>query len=203
MSRSKASIEMVIDPVRTHHLNTLKSELAAHATTEHFCECEPIRRDEQGVVIRDGVLNLPSRADYCCRIGDTQTMRDLHLVQTVDFKPVDICIDNKLDLTIFPFSWGEMQISFDTGDDPKRLLRLRLWFLEWFQIRRTHKDTRIHGVVHSLRGPKRDGDTWHVCIDMGSAPTEALTELFHALASRGVTQMILGAELDRVESQGY
>jgi|GEM_PF-2224846 len=201
MSRSKASIEVVIDPVRTHYLNKIKSELGAYSDSGHSCETETIRRDEQGVIIRDGVLNLPSRADYSYRIGSSKTLRDLHTVQTVDFKPVDVCINDKLDLTIFPFSWGEVQISFNTGDDPKRLLRLRLWFLEWFQTRRTEKDANIHGVVHSLRGPKRDGDTWHVCIDMGTAPTEALTELFHALASRGVNQMVLGAELDRVESQ--
>jgi len=201
MSRSKASLKVAIDPVRKRHLNKFKTELKAYLAEKHVCETEIIRRDEKGVVIRDGVLNLPSRCDFMCISDDSKTLLDIQTVQTVDFKPVDVQVDDKLDLTIFPFSWDEVQISFDTGDDPKRLLRLRLWYLEWFQSRKTENDSGLDGCLHSLRGPKRDGDIWHVCIDMGSAPTEALTELFHVMASRGVNRMTLGAELDRVENE--
>lgn len=201
MSRSKASIEVVIDPVRMNHLHEFKAELAASKALGQRCEAEVLRRDEKGSVIRDGVLNLPSRADFACTSDQTTTMRDLKSLHSVDFSPVDLQLDTNLELTVFPFSWDEVQISFETGDDPKRLLRLRLWFLEWFQARHTSEPNELKGVVHSIRGPKHDGNIWHVCIDMGSAPTEALIELFHVLASRGVNKITLGAEMHRAEKE--
>jgi len=121
----------------------------------------------------------------------------------VSLEPFDFDIDGKLTLAIFPFSWDQVHISFKTGDDPKRLVRLRLWYLEWFQARYTSSKDELHNVVHSIRGPKSDGDTWQVCIDMGSAPIDALIELFRVLASRGVNQMTLGAELDRVGNEQF
>ncbi len=201
MSRSKASIEVVIDPVRLQHLAALKNEMVVSKTSTGDVETEVVRRDEKGLVIRDGVLNLPSRSDFSCVSPSASTLRDLNTRKNVDFDPVDLKISDALELTIFPFSWDQVQISFDTGDDPRRLLRLRLWYLEWFLPRRPLDNGKLKGVLHSLRGPKREGDTWHVCIDMGSAPTEALTELFHVLASRGVSHLTLGAELDRMENQ--
>jgi len=200
MSRSNDTITTVVEPVRALHLKSFEKELAASASGCDGVTAEPIRRDENGQVVRDGVLNLPSRVDFSCKLQSGYTMSDIKSPKHPDFEPVDLKIDGKLELTIFPFSWDEVQISFETGDDPKRLLRLRLWYLEWFQTRRTKVGSDLSGVVHALRGPKKDGKYWHVCLDMGSAPTAALTELFSVLASRGVDRLTLGAEMHRVDT---
>ena len=200
MSRSKNTIINVIEPVRSLHLKNFEHQLKSAAKREENVRAEPVRRDENGQVVRDGVLNLPSRVDFSVEQPTGLKMSDIKTSKQLEFEPVDIKIDQKLDLTIFPFSWDEVHISFETGEDPKRLVRLRLWYLEWFQSRRTEIESAARQVVHSLRGPKNDGDIWHVCLDMGSAPAEALVELFSVLASRGVNRMTLGAELDRVEN---
>lgn len=200
MSCTKASIEVVLDPARALHLEKFRSELdAASNRYGGRCRAETLRRDGFGLVVRDGVLNLPSRFDLNLRNSGGSVCRNFDTSRKPSFRPVDVLIDDKLKLRIFPFSWDDVRITFDTGDDPKRLLRVRLWFLEWFQARFTNSCDGLHGVVHSITGPKHERNLWQIAIDMGSAPTAALVELFHILASRGVSQMTLGAELDHAE----
>lgn len=200
MSRSKESLETVLDRVRDLHVTNFVNALALVEGDGTAVLPEVVRRDEQGNVLRDGVLNLPSRHDFSCKSEIGHTNRDLPSLELLDFEPVDLNLNDSVRLHINPILWDKLQISFDTGDDPKRLLRLRLWFLEWFLPRKYEYEATISGVVHSLTGPKRDGETWHICVDMGTAPALAFTELLSALASRGVSRMTLGAELDQMSS---
>ena len=200
MARSDSSVEVVIDPVRSKHLTHFEQELNASLDRHSKVESEVVRRSEQGVIIRDGVLNLPSRTDFRCLRGEAETQRDLRSPTVTEFEPVELSLSKTLSVTVFPFNWDELKISFDSGDDHKRLLRLRMWYLEWFLPRRDPSNSALKGVLHSIRGPKRNGNLWQVCIDMGSAPSSALTELLLALESRGVSELTLGTELDKVES---
>ena len=200
MTRSDTSVEVVIDPVRSRHLAHFEQELHASLDRHSTVESEVVRRTEQGVVIRDGVLNLPSRTDFRCLRDDAETLRELKAPTLTDFEPVELSVIKNLSVTVFPFHWDELKISFDSGDDHKRLLRIRMWYLEWFLPRRNQSNSALKGVLHSIRGPKRNGSLWQVSIDMGSAPSSALTELLLALESRGVSQLTLGTELDKVES---
>ena len=200
MSHARASIEVVLDPVRTIYLKKFQTELdAVSRLYGSGCASETLRRDSFGTVVRDGVLNLPSRIDLGPSGKKDDISGDFSSSEMPRFDPVDVVIDQKLELTISPFCWDNVRISFDTGNNPKRLMRLRLWYLEWLQKRRCTGTEGLKGVVHSISGPRRNGNMWEIAIDMGSAPTEALVEIFHLLASRGVSRMTLGTEMNRVD----
>jgi len=200
MSRAKASVDSVLEPIRDAYLSQFYDELSASKERRRALQTETIRRDPDGTVMRDGVLNLPSRFDFTWDANSDDASKDVSSSSNVKFGPVEVKLDDSMTIKILPFSWDRLHLSFESGDDAKRLLRLRLWFLEWFQPRYLERDNLLQGVLHSLSGPTLQGGNWHVCIDMGTAPSIAFVELLKVLESRGVERVALGAELDRVPS---
>lgn len=198
MSRSNTYFKSVIETARETQVTELESAFKISKLSQPGSKVEAMARDKDGAVLRGGVLNLPTRLDILMPMSGTWTARDVALTQPAHFEPVSYTIDRSLEVTLFPFSWNDLQISFETGDDPKRLLRLRMWYLEWFQSRVLGNGAPSKGVVHAIHGPERVDDLWNLRIDMGSAPAEALIELFSVMASRGVSSITVGTELDRV-----
>lgn len=198
MSRSKTYFKNVIETARSSRVSELENQFKLAQISHPGSKIEVVRRDDDGAVTRDGVLNLPTRKDIMTHMSGGWVQRDLEFSPPAQFEPVSQKIEQSLDVTLFPFCWSDVQVSFETGDDPKRLVRLRMWYLEWFQPRVLGKGAASKGVVHAIHGPERVDDFWTLRIDMGTAPSEALIELFRVLASRGVSMVRVGTELDRV-----
>lgn len=196
MNRSDAFLKSTLSPIRDSYLAHMFKELRQLRNDDRNVTTELVARDETGAVLRDGVLNLPHRSDFSFDALIGTTRRNTKDTEGLDFEPIELSLDDGVFLSLHPFPWNKLSLSFDADDDTKRLVRLRLWFLEWFQARHSEKSDDLSGVVHSIDGPRKIGNTWNVTIDLGSAPTDAFVELVHVLASRGAKNIAFGTELN-------
>lgn len=201
MNRLDAAVKSALAPVRDAYLAHMFRQLRVQRASGHQIVTEVVARDERGVVMRDGVLNLPRRTDFVHETAMGPVRNNTHGTARVEFEPLRLALEKGAHLSISPLEWNKVQLSFEADDDTKRLVRLRLWFLEWFQARHSESSDDLSGVVHSIDGPRKVGNLWFVSIDMGSAPTDAFVELVHVLASRGVKNIAFGSELDQVPNE--
>lgn len=196
MNRSNAFIKSTLAPVRDTYLSHMFKELRQLRGDGREVTTELVARDETGAVIRDGVLNLPHRSDFSFDALIGKTRRNTKDADRFEFDAIELKLDDDVNLSIRPFSWNRLSLTFDADNDTKRLIRLRLWFLEWFQARHSENTEDLSGVVHAIDGPRKVGEMWNVTIDLGSAPTDAFIELIHVLASRGPRNIMFGSELN-------
>jgi len=102
----------------------------------------------------------------------------------------DFVIDG-LALRVEEFSWESLTIRFGSGSFQIESLRpwLDLW-LDPHEHKSPDKDG-LSGVVHDLAWTQRGDSTLELCVDLGSAPTQALREILAAIRHSGITECIM------------
>jgi hypothetical protein len=107
-------------------------------------------------------------------------------------EPVALATEDGFVAEIGPFRWDAAELTVLSHQDQPDWAPLRRWFLEWFQSRRSEVAPELLGALHSLDGPRRNGQGWHFTVDFGSAPVACLADLIAALAASGAARMRLG-----------
>ena len=187
------NIAETIAPVRAEFLARLLDRVEGMSDSGFDFEQEVVRREADGSIMRNDVLNLPSRADI--RIAEGGHGLDIDLAPEVAECIEDrvIFLTEDVSLIMRPFAWNALVIGVDMAGNIRQFQRLRNWYLEWFQARLLYQSPGLFGCVHRLQGPERRNGQWELTVDLGTAGAEAMLDLLEALISCGVTKIELGA----------
>ncbi len=157
-------------------------------------EPEPIRRDAEGRVRRDGPLDLPSRGDLSIIRGGRTVIREIESPPSPTFKSFVAFSAPDFSAEIQPFAWDRAVLDLRIARGQPSWTPLRHWYLEWFQTRPTDLTPEICGAVHRLQGPWRAPGRWRAIVDLGSAPADCIPVLIAAGAQTGCARLRIGSE---------
>lgn len=194
------SIEDIFGPIRdlflVHYFRMIRAQQIDGTLLSH----EPTLRDENGRLARFSQLSLPRRADL---VTDRAGQAEFHWVNTqqvLPFHPVRITHPPAIDVSITPCVWNALDIHVDARIDEPFLDAIRYWYLEWFQPRRLTEAPELTGCVHAIKGPIEGMHGACFRIDMGSAPTDAISELLGLFHRMGATTITFASEPGLVEA---
>ena len=157
-------------------------------------EAEPIRRDADGQIRRDGPLELPSRGDLGVTREGRTLVRQIEGGAGPDFEPFEAFVSPDFTAAIHPFAWDHAVLEMQGRQDMPNWTPLRHWFLEWFQARPSEISPELAGAVHRLDGPYRGPDGWRATADFGSAPASCIPALIAAVALSGCSMLVIGSD---------
>lgn len=203
MSSFVDQLEEFLTPVRDLYMSRYFRRQKKWRKIGYDVEAEPKIRDMDGKVVRDGVLNLPRRADFGLMTNNGPQYRELGEICDMMFEPMVFSVGSRSTVIINPFCWKALSVSFDANDDTERLKLVRQWYLEAFQSLRMDEGMDIHGTLHSLTGPKFADDNWSIQIDMGSAPISVFANLLDLLVASGVEHITVGEVLEMQDIPVY
>lgn len=170
-------------------------EAQAEAITEGLeVEPEPIRRDAQGRIRRDGPLKLPSRGDLGVTGNGRTAIRQIEGPPGPVFKPFTAFTAPDFAAEMQPFAWDRAVLDMRTSRAQPSWTALRHWFLEWFQARPNDLSPELCGAVHRLQGPWRAPGRWRAVVDLGSAPASCVAVLIAAVSQSGCTRLRIGGD---------
>ena len=163
-----------------HFLNALRDARRGGRTVLS----EVTELDQTGAVQKSGILNLPIRDDFIIDPSLSDAVVIVPSPPILEFPPIDTTFEKNLVGRIEPFSWDNLWIMAYPICDSALLMRIRLWYLDWFQSRIVRDPEGVMGVTHRLSGPHEyEGAHWFH-LDMGSAPVGSIAALTRLL-SRG------------------
>jgi len=70
---------------------------------------------------------------------------------------------------------------------------LARWFSAWIPTEEEGEGPELLGSVHYMSEPEVNGPIVRLAVDLGSAPVEALGQLFDAAEEAGATKLAIGA----------
>ena len=189
MTPPKLGLSRLIGPLRDQSIGGILEALARELESEADVIPEPELRDDAGNVMRGGVLNLPSRGDLeVIRDGHTR-LRRVESDAVPGGKTVVVLTGDGFEAEFLPFHWDAAELTVFTNQERPGWGPLRRWFLEWFQSRYSEVAPDLHGVIHSLDGPRQVPGGWAFTIDFGSAPIACVVDLISAVAKSGARRM--------------
>lgn len=183
-----------LSAVREATLAALLEAQAAAISDGAEVEPEPIRRDAQGRVRRDGPLDLPSRGDLGVIRDGRTTIRQIEGPPGPDFKPFTAFAAPDFSAGIRPFAWDRAVLDLRTGQNVPSWTPLRHWFLEWFQARPNDLGPELAGALHRLQGPWRAPGRWRLVLDLGTAPASCIPVLIAAVSQSGCARLRIGGD---------
>ncbi len=159
---------------------------------------EPALCDAAGAVVcaPDG-LKLPLRYDLVLKDAAGKFNPENADSVTIGFgEPVFVTWEHKLRIEIHRLCWDYMQFQIFPVRAACDWESLRNWFLKWFDPndKSFARPDGLFGVVHFLSDPEVDAGNASLFVDLGSAPVEALGELFDAFILIGVDHCIIGKQ---------
>lgn len=186
------SLEDVLGPVRDQYLVAFLNAVRRAQNNGNEPDVEPVRHDTDGTIIRSGLLNLPARCD-CAGDADGQnrTLR-MEPLTLLHQEPYRFVIGGTLTCEIEPFHWHDVWLSTAPTCHSALLMRLRLWYLDWFQDRIVDASDTLSGAVHRLNGPMEHDSCHWFHLDLGTAPLEALTTLLDLLSAGQIRLCAIG-----------
>lgn len=181
----------ILDPIRSSGVEALLSALAAAIEAGGDVEAEPARQEPGGSTVRSGPLSLPLRGDLAVTRDGRRLVRRIEESEVASFDPVTFIFDGGFTSVIGPFQWGAAELLVEAAQEKPDWGPLRLWYLEWFQARRTDVAPDLAGVLHGLEGPYEGAEGWRFRLDFGSAPVTAASDLVAAVMHSGARRMRL------------
>jgi len=135
-------------------------------------------------------LELPSRSDFTRYDGDGN-FHNLRCYENdiIAFPCTDLSLNQGISATIAPFKWSSCRIVF--CKDYPEWSPVADWFERWYAKSNTGEP--FGSCVHSISDPVPHDRGQSVIVDLGSAPPEAMFELW---------SMIFQTEADRIEIGG-
>jgi len=192
MAQTDARLADLLSPIRAQGAVALLDAIARTLETGAEVEAEPVLRDADGRVRREGPLALPRRADLMVA-RDGQTLPACTETEAaLALMPDTLHYPGGFRVVIASFRWDAAEILIETRDGAPDWQPIRQWFLEWFQSRHADVAPELAGAVHALEGPRAGLDGWRLTVDFGSAPVAALTALIAAASETGARRMRLG-----------
>lgn len=187
--------EDVFGPVRDQYLVAFLSTIRRIRQRDERLDVEPIRKSS-GKILRQGILSLPERCDGAIGPHIPQSPMIVPVLDAVHTQPDQLIIADNLACTVYPFVWDDVWISATPPCASALLMRIRLWYLDWFQSRIVDSTDIVAGAVHRLAGPyEQEGAHW-LHLDLGTAPYDALVTLLELLAAGDVRLCSVGGRPD-------
>lgn len=196
MNRLDSRLADLLGPVRDVAVGSLLEALARRLDAGAEVEAEPMRRDAEGRVQRDGTLMLPRRGDLRVATGGCRLIQRVESPAPLIFAPVTLVEADGFVTTLAPFRWDAAAIVAEAAQPRPNWAPVRRWFLEWFQSRYADVAPDLAGAVHSLTGPEPAGLRWRFTVDLGSAPIECISDLIGAFVATGAGRIQIGEAQD-------
>jgi len=190
----------VIKQAQQKGYGQLKDCLDRHRAAGDEVFAEPALRNASGEIVSapDG-LKLPLRSDLAF-FDSTGTVKTEYAdTYSLNFRePVFANWENKLKIEIHSVSWDYMAFHLPPVNMQNSWEGLRRWFLRWFDFEdeKTADSNGLYGVVHFISDPEVEAEGVSLRVDFGSAPIDALGELFDELIKLGVTYCTIGTPAD-------
>ncbi|MFT3712701.1 MAG: hypothetical protein QM817_34050 [Archangium sp.] len=192
------TIAGVLEQVRRSYVTHFELMLRSLSTAARTVIPEAALRDGSGTPVREGPLDLWMRKDVVIPTADG-TASGL-IIASPGVAPVEPASFDELlpgfDVNVQPFAWDACQVVVEA----RRGLNFD-FVRNWFERYSTADDAvvattqaRPRGLVHFLSDPLRTRTGWKFEIDFGTAPYEAVMELFEALVDGGATGALLISE---------
>jgi hypothetical protein len=144
-------------------------------------------------------LKLPLRTDLAYQ-GLEGDMRTEHAVsRTTAFRePIFAEWENQLKIEIRSIAWSELVLTCIPHNAQCDWSGVRDWFLRWFDCNdeKVPDEMGLAGVVHFISDPKVLAEGTRFEVDLGSAPIEAIGDLFDEIARLGFERCVVGEQAD-------
>ena len=189
MTDLEARLRDLLEPLRAQGVSALLRALAGALERGGEVEAEPVRRDAEGRVAREGTLDLPERGDLAVTRAGRRLVQRVEAPLAASFEPVTLVSEGGFTAVISPFRWEAAELCVESRQARPDWRPLRLWFLEWFQPSFADVAPDLEGCVHRLSGPWRREGCWVLELDLGSAPVAAVPPLLDAVARSGALRL--------------
>ncbi len=192
MAQLEARLRDFLEPLRNHGVGALLQALGEAIEQSADVVAEPVRRDPDGAVLRQGPLSLPSRGDVAVTRGGRRLVRRVESGALDCFEPMTLVAEGGFTTVLSPFAWEEAHLIVESRQAKPDWGPLRMWFLEWFQPKVTDVAPELSGALHALDGPWQTPRGWRMTVDFGSAPTASVAALVAAVAESGALRLRVG-----------
>jgi hypothetical protein len=192
MNRLDSRLADVLEPIRDMTVGGLLETLARRLETGSDVDNEPMIRDADGRVVRDGTMMLPRRGDLKVKNSSRSIIERIESDERLGFAPVTLIEPDGFVTAIGPFRWDAMEIVAEAAQPRPNWAPVRRWFLEWFQSRYSDVAPDLSGCVHSLTGPEQTETGWRFVADLGSAPIDCISDMIGAFVATGAMRIRIG-----------
>jgi len=185
-----------IERARSRCRTVLLEQIARRKSEGRSVIVEPLPRLASGeVAVAPDGLQLPLRYDLVYR-DDSDTFQPENADSvTIEFpEPVFASWEHKLRIEIHRLCWDYLRVEVSPCAASTDWEPLRRWFLKWCDPEERHPQSTdgVNNVAHFVSDPEVDGDVGRLFVDLGSAPNDALGELFDELIALGFTTCVIG-----------
>jgi hypothetical protein len=143
----------LLDQVRQYYVDRLikiRDGLLVEQNTRLILE--PELRGSDGVVVTEGVLQLPLRTDTAViKDGGAKTL-SIDTERMLSFDPISFMWGAGLKVRLGPFQWQAMRLQVPLPETT-RWQPLQHWFWRWFKEDAGKHDEALTGAVHFLSDP--------------------------------------------------
>lgn len=192
MAQLEGRLRDFLEPLRDHSVGALLQALAEAIAKGGELETEPIARDPEGAVRREGPLALPWRGDLAVTRGGRRLVPRIEHGTLESFEPITLVAEGGFTTVLAPFPWERAECIIEARQPKPDWTPVRLWYLEWFQPRVSDVGPELSGVLHRLDGPRQAVGHWTMEIDFGSAPADCVAALIAAVGQTGALRLRLG-----------
>ena len=192
MRARNMGIGELLDRIHGRYIAQFEGKLGAHKTPGARVLSEVALVSKDGVVVREGTLNLPIRIDLVVMTdGNAPARLSVDSDVILSFEPIKFRWEDELQVEVHPFHWDSLRLLVGNLAGVSNWSPLTDWFMKWF---REDEDGagELLGLVHFLSDPKNVEDSVEFKIDLGSAPVEAFEGLLDALVALGATHARFG-----------
>ena len=184
----------LLEEIRTYYIQRLIGFADERRREGSDVVLEGAMVDAEGKIVREGPFSLPLRKDVAL-VADGAVTR-VFSVDTdgmLTFDPIQFKWSNDLKITMEGFQWNWCRVMF-AGPKKANWKPLLAWFERWFDAEDANtdgEDVEIHGVIHYMSDPEWENHQGSFVVDLGSAPVDALEELFETLARMGAREVVV------------
>jgi hypothetical protein len=193
------TVGQLLDEIRDNYLTLFYETILDINEAGMEALAEAALMDEDGTILREGALSLPMRVDIVGFVdGEAKDRLSVDSPSMLTFDPIDFDWAGGLPTRLMPFHWDGCNVRVTGLHEAADWTILRGWFERWFDSNDTSQpdDHGLHGVIHFLADPKREGKVTMFEVDFGSAPVEAFEEFLDALLDSGATSIEIGYDQD-------
>lgn len=202
MSRLDESLVEVLQPLRDIAVGELLHALSETLEDGTEVRAEPILRDPEQRVLREGPLHLPRRADLQVCVCGRKTVSKVNVARSLAFEPVSVVRADGFTAIVAPFRWEAARLFVQGSQFTLNWTPIRRWFLEAFQTRYSDVSPDLDGAIHSIVGPVDVEGGWEFEVDFGSAPVETVDEMLDAFALSGAARVVIGS-LNQIRNEAH